>query len=556
MMGEWVVHHDRERVLGALQRGEFDHVEILGDVLETRWIEFLLEEGILCSLASTYPTPRKKQEFPLWIYVASELSLRLHGAHSFHALPLLIQSGGLLEAIGPNHGRRHVDPQTGDLLLRCPGFNRKNRKERRTPVDQDTVRKLARTTSAVELQHWFTREVGPVLQQNEAIDPEGLFVGDATYLFVPDNPRYEGSDRLLFDRNNHLVDSKEARAEDWEARGLSWRRCYKLVTLLHVHPNELCFTYVGMRLVRGAAHEIAPFYDDLLPEAVSAMGRGTIKTLVVDRGFLDGARIGRCKKEDGIDVLIPLKSNMELLRDAQGLARDPDTQWVEYHPPRWASPTPTLPQDSVLRQREQTRRQTLAQRARGQGPVEALPRRTFLTVFEKLGTLESCPVPLGVILMREEVEGRIHSEWALATTRTAVDGVRERARYEVRSQIEERHRQLKGFWDLMRMRSRAFSLVVNHAVFTLPAFTLLELFLFRVERELLNPATIQRIRRALAPSRQRVAIYHRQYWTTVSMLEYTEILVNLSPEARRKIACRVQELGRNLGDLFQSRSDS
>lgn len=554
-MDSWVLHQDRKRVISAFQRGDFDHVEILGDVLETRWFQFLLEEGILCALGSTYPTPRRKQEFPLWIYVAAELSIRLHGSHSFHSLPLLIQSGGLLEALGPEHGgRRHVDPKTGDVLLTCPGFNRKNRKPRRTPVHQDTVRKLARHTSPAKLQQWFSQEMGPLLEQHDAIDPEGFFIGDASYVFVPDNPRYEGADRLLFDRHNHLVDSKDVQPEDWEKRGLRWRRCYKLVSLLHVHPNELCFVYVGARLLRGAAHEIGPFYDELLPEVVRALGRGKIKNLVLDRGFLDGTRIGRVKQEHGIDVLIPLRSNMELLRDAQGLARDPSTTWMEYVSPRDRPVPPTPIEDPVLRRREEKRQQTLAERTTEQPTAPV--RRTRLAVFERLGTLESCPVPLSVILMREETDGRVDSEWALATTRSPLDGVQERTRYEVRTQIEERHRQLKGFWDLCSVRSRAMSLVANQTIFTLLAFTLLELYLYRIERELLNPTTIQRIRRALAPSQQRVAIYHEQYWTTLTMLEYTDLLVHLAPEAREKVARRVRELRQTLGDLFQSESQT
>ena len=31
-----------------------------------------------------------------------------------------------------------------------------------------------------------------------AYDSDGLFIADGTYLFVPDNPRYEDSQRLLF----------------------------------------------------------------------------------------------------------------------------------------------------------------------------------------------------------------------------------------------------------------------------------------------------------------------------------------------------------------------
>lgn len=41
----------------------------------------------------------------------------------------------------------------------------------------------------------------------EISETEGLFIGDGTYLFVPDNDSYEGSARLLFgvDQTDQLI---------------------------------------------------------------------------------------------------------------------------------------------------------------------------------------------------------------------------------------------------------------------------------------------------------------------------------------------------------------
>jgi hypothetical protein len=36
----------------------------------------------------------------------SELSLKLHGAQSYHAFPRILRSGGLIEALGPEMGGR------------------------------------------------------------------------------------------------------------------------------------------------------------------------------------------------------------------------------------------------------------------------------------------------------------------------------------------------------------------------------------------------------------------------------------------------------------------
>jgi hypothetical protein len=39
----------------------------------------------------------------------------------------------------------------------------------------------------------------------------------------------------------------------------------------------------------------------------------------VDRGLIDGKNISRCKQEWGIDVLLPMKRNMNIWEDASDL---------------------------------------------------------------------------------------------------------------------------------------------------------------------------------------------------------------------------------------------
>jgi hypothetical protein len=52
---------------------------------------------------------------------------------------------------------------------------------------------------------WFAGEGVGVFRRHCALDREGIFIGDASHLFVPDNPRYERSFKLLFDEHNHPV---------------------------------------------------------------------------------------------------------------------------------------------------------------------------------------------------------------------------------------------------------------------------------------------------------------------------------------------------------------
>ena len=57
---------DREAVLADLRRGKFDYLEVASRVTEARFFRYLLDQGNLKRLARNYPTPRKKEEVPLW----------------------------------------------------------------------------------------------------------------------------------------------------------------------------------------------------------------------------------------------------------------------------------------------------------------------------------------------------------------------------------------------------------------------------------------------------------------------------------------------------------
>jgi len=358
-----VFEYDQNYVLDCFRNGEFDFVDGVSEAGETEFFRYIGAKKILGKLAETYPSPREKEEVPLWMYVASNLSMRLHGVHSFHAYPYVVRCGGMLNAFGPEVARKTKHPETGDVTLSCNGFNDKNSYDRQTPCDQDYLRKLARATAPERLHQWFNRDVMQTLKQHKAFDPEGIFLGDASYLFVPDNPKYEHSVRMLFDEHNHPVDSKEISPE--KSGRCQWRRCYKMVSLVHMNRAGDYFLYAGLSVVASNKHE-GPILWGLVDGFVEAVGRGVMKRLILDRGFLDGKQIGRCKQEHGIDILIPLKKNMDIYEDVLGLIHGHKVKFEPYSPPPPkppVDPKPThVPQE--VRQREQTRQKTLKIRCR------------------------------------------------------------------------------------------------------------------------------------------------------------------------------------------------
>jgi hypothetical protein len=535
-------------VIEAFRQGEFDYLEGVGEVCEVDFFRALTQRKVLEKLAATYPSPCQKHDVPLWVYISSDISMRFHGVHPFYAFPYVVRSGGLVQAFGPQMGHRAVHPQTGDISLRCEGFNEKNEYDRQTPCDPDYLRKMARRTDAQLLQTWFNRDVVGIFKQHHAFDPEGIFIGDATYLFVPDNPRYEGSSVMLFDEHNHPVEGEKLTPQQ-RAR-CTWRRCYKLVSLIHTNRAAEFFLYAGVGVTAGQDHE-CPLLYRLVEEFVQAQGRGVMKRLILDRGFLDGAQIGRCKREFGIDVLIPVRHNMEIFQDVVGLAQAGQLSFQPWMPSVSTPPPIPLHRPERIRKREEARQKTLA-RHKAQAPTpdpKALSTqrvRSEMAAVNGLETFSVCPIPLNALVNREVYADGHVEYWVLIDTAPIRDPSRTRQEYGLRPTMEERHRQLKCFSDLESFTSRAFPLIVNQVVFVLLTYSLLQWFLLRISRKELNSKTRTRTLELLRPTLTVIVLYYQNYMAFLTPLQHQELVLTLTEPARKKILAKTRRLRRSL----------
>jgi hypothetical protein len=537
---------DKAFVVEALRRGEFDHVEVVGKVTETDFFRRLLGEGVLGRLAAAYPTPRQKEEVPLWLYLASELTLRLHGAMGFGAYPYVIHCGGLLDALDPDRIEHKADEATGRWRTAVRGFNRKNFHARTTPCDQDFLRKLARDTPAAALEEWFGTAVVREYQTLGAFDPAGLFAVDGTYLFVPlDNDRYEGSSVLLFDEHNHPVDkADEAKMPPERRKRCRWRRCYRAVTLSHTTPERDYSLRCGTTVLPGKAAE-CPQVGPLVERFVGAVGPGVMKLLLFDRGLIDGATVGRLKAL-GVDSLFPLKHGMDLWTDAAALAALDPAPWARHVLPKPTAPPPPPDRPEPVARREAARQKTLARQRREAGPKP--PAHTLESIeykwIEPSRVWETCDVPVNVLLLRNHYANGESLQWALASTRVFADPLDMWTTYRLRPAVEEDHRQEKCFWDMTRFRSPAFSLVVNQVLFVELAYSLIQIFLRQAERGDLAGATRQRLLDALLPQENQITLYTRQRFGLFASYEYQELLLTLPEGARRKALGKTRRLRR------------
>lgn len=542
-MRSWdAFQENRGFVLEELRRGELDYLEVVSRVEETKFFRYMLEGGDLERLAATYPDPRQKEEVPLWVYLASQLTLKLHGAPGFSSLPYIIHCGGLRDALEAGQVTHRLDPASGDSTFEFRGYNCKNTYARRTPCDQDFLRKLAAKTDAVQLEEWYGTAVASYLAERGAYDPEGIFMLDGSYLFVPDNAGYEGSKVCYFDEHNHPISrQQEPKLSKAEQKRCRFRRYYRVVGLSHTNRQSDYLFYSGARMIRegGETDQIVP----LVSQFVDAVGKGVMKLLLIDRGFIDGVSLGRVKEEFGVDWIVPLKAKMDITAEAWSLAELDPGPWEVWEPPP-RRPPPAPPQrPEHIRAREKKRRETVQQKTRAEGIAEK-PRlvRVEFKLIRRIEIWKDCPVPLDVLVMREYTSDGECSQWGLMTTLQVEDPMEIRDLYRLRSSCEEGWRQTKCYWDLSGFRSTKFSLVVNQIIFVLLAYSLLQLFLLKSDRRELAKATRKRLLAELLPEGERVAVYRENHVGYFSVVEYSQILLHLEEGPRRRLAGTIKRL--------------
>jgi len=549
-----IFEENKPLVLQALGNGDFDYIESASEVYEADFFQFIKARTILDKLAQTYPTPRKKEDVPLWLYLSCNLSMRLHGVHSFNAFPMVVRCGGMLNAFGPKAGRKVVHPDNGDVTIACEGFNQKNHYDRETPCDQDFLRKVSKDTDADALMRWFCTDVVQIFRSSRAFDKEGIFIGDASYLFVPDNPNYENSVKLLFDEHNHPISSKQYEKMPHEQKAhCQWRRCYKMVTLLHTNRPQDFYCFVAVKVVPGNDHE-CPILYELVKQFVAAVGKGVMKRLILDRGFLDGEAISICKKVYGIDILIPIRRNMDIYEDAMALFRLPEVNWVRCEQPKKVVKDTVRPRPETIIKREKKRQEKLRKIKHKEpaiAPEEILVHRQA-AVIDQFRSWSSCTVPLTVVANKEIYADGHEKIWLLVDTKDIEDPRQGAKEYHLRIATEERYRQVKCFSDLTKFTSRAFSMVVNQVIFMMLAYNLLQLHLFRQNRKELNQKTLPHIRQQLLPSDNHIIVYHHNYYGMFRPFELIQFVVELAEQPRKKIAQKCRRIGRELSTLMNN----
>jgi len=481
-----IYEENRIKVLNALKDGRIDYLDLTDWTFQDKFFAFLLGIRFFEICGASYPTPRKKEEVALWFLLACKVQMKLHTTAAFDQLPGILRSGAVLSRVKFNIGGNNG------------GFNNKHRKDRTCPIHQDTARKFYKDTDPVELRDWHNKDVQRFLRKNRGFDKHGIFLLDQTHLVVPENTNYKDAVMMPVDEHGQLIDMGGMTGE--QKKAVKYHPCYALSELLHIGKDDPSFVFAGYQLGPGNVDELEQGRQ-LVSDFADAVGKGVMKLLIADRGLISGAFVTYVKRDLGSDVLMPLRANMDALTDPVRIAESFKYKWSRY--------------DEYSKY--------------GVKYIEEV------TVVEDVKIWKGCEVPLYASIMRITGSDGSFRYWGLCSTFKPKNAREAFDLYALRTQIEERHRQIKTFWYINKFTSPDRSLVEAHVLFTLLTYSLIQLYLNKNHLNAIANKTIKSLKNEEQMGINSVIVYSGAYFAVFDLDDYTEIIIDLNDEARLRL---------------------
>jgi hypothetical protein len=281
---------DNGKVKERLLEGDYDKASMTGLGNFDGLFCFLNEIGFF-PLFDFRPDCRQRVMIPL-VYVLSTYGLKvISQLDSLNSIDdQLFKDRGVLEMVG----------FTGVHFK--GGFSNRN-KGKHLPFNISTMGKLFGDFSTVQTDDFFTSSFQPLFR-NKFV-PAGTYIMDATPLYVSNSAKtYENTGTIVKDGKK--------------------KKGYKLITLKYARKNEEKSEpeiFVAAILVPLNRHE-SRYMIPVVEQAISNIGKGRIKQIVLDRGFVDGENLYKLKYDYNIDFIIYSKSNMDVTDELKKKAEE------------------------------------------------------------------------------------------------------------------------------------------------------------------------------------------------------------------------------------------
>lgn len=294
---------DDIKVAQGLYAGEaIDEMHELSDAgLLDEFFVFLQDLGMLQAFEQVSLPGVKRILVPTVQFVLLYLLKVLIGGQSMNELPrVLFSDVGLMELVGFN-------AQQCENGMTKRGDAQRTTKQKQGPLSAQCLAENISKLSEEELERLFNQMVH-LLARRGMFSGELLVALDGSKLPTPKS--YEGSGKLKQTRKVKVKGQQEAATEEYYIYG------WKVLVLIEVQTR----LPLAMKVVKIQEYE-GSWLLPLLEQAQRNLGeQAHIGTVVIDRGYLDGADLWQVHQR-GIIFVIVGKANMSVVQDAQGLAK-------------------------------------------------------------------------------------------------------------------------------------------------------------------------------------------------------------------------------------------
>lgn len=294
---------DDAQVAQRLYAGEdIEEMHELSDAgLLDEFFVFLEELGMMEAFEQMRLPAAKRMLVPTVQFVLLYLLKVLFGGQSMHELPRVLFSNlGLMELVGFN-------AQQCEEGLTKRGEALRTTKKKQGPLSAQCLADNISKLTEEEMEQLFNQMV-QLLARRGFFSGKLLVALDGSKLPTP--PSYEGCGKLKQTRSVKSKGQKEAATEEYYVYG------WKVLVLIEVHTR----LPLAMKLVTIQEYE-GKWLIPLLEQAQRNLGStATIGSVVIDRGYLDGADLWQLHQK-GLLFVIVGKTNMAVVQDAQGLAK-------------------------------------------------------------------------------------------------------------------------------------------------------------------------------------------------------------------------------------------
>lgn len=391
------------------------------------------------------------------------------------------------------------------------GHCKRGKGKRRGPLHKNTLADTLDRLSTQEVEHILNEGV-KILVKKGFLKDDIHYILDATE--IETTPLCNGRG-MKVTKEKHVNNRGEIVEIEVKKYG------FKLIVIRSVKSRII----VAAKVVRIEDHE-NNYMLGLLNQAKENLDNKTkIKVLLIDRGFIDGENLWKIKYVEGIDFIIPSKTNMTVTADARGL------RYVQ--------------EDGRIHRSERTDKK---------GQIIAIMGIEELTSYDQYGdethnqknkhSKEFEGNPINVVMVTkwkgdDYIEGK---EKVFLTSLPVGDPLLIIDDYDLRSLIENTtFRELKQGWNLGHIPKKTQSAVTSHIFLTLSMYNMINAYRTELGDELTGKG-IRRFRReTFRETMDKIVIVAGEYFGIFDLEEYALLMGkpplefwNIDPEKVRK----------------------